>query len=393
LGILVVRADSREINSSEGMTTKGAMELSEGNNVLVFVLDRYESSWFEEGISQNKYLQNTLSDFTYYKNSTSQFFHTIDAIPNLLTGIEWSEEVGEDYLEYAYNNSDAIQKIYDAGYDVGIYTDEGYLSKGIKELTVNYDAEIDNTFKFIETLKTMSTTSMYKIAPFACKQWYIYYSKDINELASLDGVWNVDDDLPFYNMLINEGVRINNDVDNTFRFYHMYGAHSPCSLSVDLKYDPLAKEVSAVEQGMASLKIVSEYLEQMKELGLYESATIIITADHGQSTLLKSDKDSGQPDAVSCPLFLVKFPNDESETMTVSNAPISQQELIPTIMSCMGLDGTGYGSGKSISEIEEDEIRERFCVNLWYGDIVQYTINGDAGDINSWNIKKAIYNN
>jgi hypothetical protein len=393
LCILLIRTDYRLINTSEAMTTEGALELSNGNNVLVFVLDRFESSWFEDVIQEGDYLKEEMSDFTYYNNATSQFLHTDNAIPYLLTGVTWDENIDGDYKEYAYDNSDAIENISEAGYDIGIYTAEAYLSKDVKELASNYEPEIENTFEPIKTLKLMVKTSMYKIAPFILKQWYIYYSGALGDLSILEGEWTINDDLPFYNMLINDGLKINNDIDNSFRFYHMYGTHSPYHLSEDLKYESRSKKVTRTEQGIGCLKIVSEYLEQMKELGIYDSATIIITADHGQASLLNSDKDSGKPDDISSPLFLVKLPYAESETMSVCNAPVSQQELMPTIMASIGVDKSEYGSGRCFDEIGENESRERNCVDIWSNYVIQYTINGDVRDLNSWNIENVSYNN
>jgi membrane-anchored protein YejM (alkaline phosphatase superfamily) len=173
----------------------------------------------------------------------------------------------------------------------------------------------------------------------------------------------------------------------------MYGTHSPYHLSEDLKYESRSKKVTRTEQGIGCLKIVSEYLEQMKELGIYDSATIIITADHGQASLLNSDKDSGKPDDISSPLFLVKLPYAESETMSVCNAPVSQQELMPTIMASIGVDKSEYGSGRCFDEIGENESRERNCVDIWSNYVIQYTINGDVRDLNSWNIENVSYNN
>lgn len=43
-------------------------------------------------------------------------------------------------------------------------------------------------------------------------------------------------------------------------------------------------------QGTGSLKIVYEYLEQLRALGKYEDTTIIITADHGVGKIVDTEK-------------------------------------------------------------------------------------------------------
>ena len=169
----------------------------------------------------------------------------------------------------------------------------------------------------------------------------------------------------------------------------MRGSHGPFYLSDDIKYEPTGREVTVQSQGRGSLKIVYEYLQQLKNIGLYDDATIIITADHGQGYILDSDKISGKPDRTSRPIFLIKKPQEKGTGMNINSAPVSQAELLPTIMSALGLEGEKYG--RSFDQIGEDERRERTYLDIYDYFNVQYTINGDAAKIDSWNITKAQY--
>jgi hypothetical protein len=261
----------------------------------------------------------------------------------------------------------------------------------VKNTASNYKEDVERSFEPIETLGMMIKTSMYKVSPFVIKSWYRYYSGDVFELAASDEIWNIDNDLPFYNILTENGITINNSINKAFRFYHMRGAHAPCHLSYELKYEKLGKEITPVEQGRASLKIVCEYMNQMRQLGIYDNTTIIITADHGQGNVLDSDKDSGIPDRSSRPILLVKTPYAQSDSMCVSNSPVSQMEIMPTIMDLVGADKTEYGSGRSLDEIAETEERLRECVDIYSGDKVLYSISGNAKDVNCWNIEYADY--
>lgn len=58
-------------------------------------------------------------------------------------------------------------------------------------------------------------------------------------------------------------------------------------------------------------------------------------------------------------------------------------------MSALGLEGEKYG--RSFDQIGEDERRERTYLDIYDYFNVQYTINGDAAKIDSWNITKAQY--
>lgn len=371
------------------MSTDGSLELAQDGNVLVFVLDCFESSWFEEIVEEDSSIIEPLADFTYYRNGTSQFAHTDNSIPYMLTGVAWTEEIAGNYPEYAYANSDALSRIAENGYDLGIYTGASYLADTVKTITTNYRSDSSWTYAPIETIKLMLKTSMYKMMPFALKLEYVYYSGDVFNLSESDEVWNIDNDIPFYNSLIQEGLTVNEELDKAFRFYHMRGPHGPYYLSEDIRYEPTGREATVSSQGRGSLRIVYEYLEQMKALGIYDDATIIITADHGQGYILDTDKTSGKPDRTSRPIFIIKKPDEHGDAMRISNAPVSQAELIPATLEAAGLDRSDYG--RTFEEIPEDEQRERMYVDVYSYFTVQYMINGDAADLESWDIKKAVY--
>ena len=389
LGVLLVSTDYGSVEAREAMSTEGSLELSQDSNVLVFVLDCFESSWFEDIVEEDASIIEPLADFTYYRNGTSQFAHTDNAIPYMLTGVTWKEEIAGNYPSYAYEHSDALNRIAEKGYDIGIYTGATYLADSAKTLTTNYSNDSSWTYEPVETLKLMLKSSMYKMVPFALKLEFSYYSGDVFTLAKSDTVWNIDNDIPFYNRLMRQGITVNEELSSAFRFYHMRGPHAPFYLSEDMKYEPTGREATVSSQGRGSLKIVYEYLNQMKELGIYDEATIIITADHGQGYILDSDKTSGKPDRTSRPIFIVKKPNEQGEAMRISNAPVSQAELIPTILEAVGADGSDYG--RTFEDISENEERERMYVDVYSYFTVQYMINGDAADLESWDIKKAVY--
>ena len=306
----------------------------------------------------------------------------------MLTGTEWNESTKDNYYVDAYQNSDALKRMSEQQYDIGIYTEKNYLSDTAKALTTNY-GQVKWTYEPIETYEMMLKTSMYKMVPFTLKPRYVYYSGDVFRLAKSDAAWNIENDIPFYSRLMKEGVSVNSSLDNAFRFYHMRGPHAPYYLSEDIQYEPTGREVSVSSQGRGSLKIVYEYLEQMKKLGVYDDATIIITADHGQSYIMDSDKTSGQPDRTSRPIFIVKRTQEKGNSMKTSDAPVSQEELMPTILEAMSAERLDYG--RTFNEIAEDEQRVRMYVDDYSYFSVEYIIDGDAADLESWSIKKAEY--
>lgn len=387
LGYLVITADLTGRNQNAELTNQGALELSAKDNVVVFVLDRFESGILEEIMETDGAFLEPLSDFTFYDNATSQFSMTRSSIPHMLTGVPWNGEVPERYAEYAYEKSGALADMAQNGCHMGVYTAVRYYTPLLYGVTANYQENVEKHCAFGETMATMYRTSMYKVLPFLLKNAYAYYSTDINRIAASEEIWDIENDLPFYHSLIQKGLAVNGTYDKVFRFYHMMGAHEPYYLSEDMEYDKTGRQVTELPQSKASLKIVYEYMRQMKELGLYDDAVIIITADHGQR-LEHAELVAGRPVKTSRPILLVKEAGAASEAMAVSSAPVSQENLIPTLLKAMGLDWHEYG--RTLEEVPDDEVRERTYVDfdLIERYVVQYSIKGDARVLDSWDVKK-----
>lgn len=84
------------------------------------------------------------------------------------------------------------------------------------------------------------------------------------------------------------------------------------------------------------------YLDVLQEVGVYDSATIIITADYG-----------GYEKPYYQLIFYIKLPN---EHLYESSAPISHSDLLGTIALVTRIEGYDYGH--FISDFDEKELRQ-----------------------------------
>ena len=122
-------------------------------------------------------------------------------------------------------------------------------------------------------------------------------------------------------MLREEGLTLN-DESNSFRFIHLMGAHWPYTLD---KNGDRVKESDLIEQSEGSLGIVADYLQEMKRLGVYGNATIVVTADHGYWHL-----NADELNYASSPIMLVKPAETAEEAarpLRVSEAPTGPWRL------------------------------------------------------------------
>lgn len=377
LGYLLVTKDLGDATRQSVLTTESSLELAENDNIIVFVLDTYDSSGFDA--LDAEFIQ-PLSDFTYYANATSRYGNTNEAIPYLLESTEfrYNEKI-KGIESYSDSKKDALLRMYQKGYNIGIYTMAEYLSDELSEITVNYEEEAQYTCNYVKTIQNMYKTSMYRILPFAFKSRYSYFSTDISEIAEIQGEWNILNDLPFYQSLKKEGLYVEGGIKSAFRFYHMFGVHPPYYLSEGVYYD---KTAGYTEQSKGCLKIIYEYLEQLKALGKYDDATIIITADHGQ--LMKRGDTGTEILQTSSPIMLVKEAQEHHDDIVICDAPITQGELMPTVLKAAGIDWEEYG--RIFSEVDEEVRIRKYAFNL-SNVFTEYMINGDVKDINRWSLE------
>ena len=143
----------------------------------------------------------------------------------------------------------------------------------------------------------------------------------------------------FYSDLLAKGLTIN-DSEKYVIFHHLNGIHELIN-----DENCIRVESSTLEDTVKGIMVMlEEYLLQLQELGVYDNSTIIITADHGTHAYPQS-------------VFFIKHANEHHEQMQITNAPISLDELAPTIAKIT--TGEYEYLGKSIYDFEENEQRER----------------------------------
>lgn len=380
--VLLLTSDLSEQKTGDALLTEGALSISEKNNVIVFVLDKFDGKVMDEILSEGKQFVEPLKDFIYYENATSPFVRTSLALPYLLTGTEWNDELAvEEYEAYAFQNSSVIQDLVKRDYRVGIFSDVIFMDDSVKNYISNYANGVERKCNIAGTINIMTKCSRYRMAPFGAKKYYTYYSDDIVEdMVKNEGIWYTNNDMLFYNMLKNEGLSIaeEEDKEGAFLFYHMFGAHPPFRMTQDLRQVD-DWESSMISQAKGSLKIVYNYMEQLKELGKYDETTIVIIADHGLEIDLVA-----RDNLTSIPLILVKEANQSQDELRISSAPVSQAEFIPTIMKAIGVEYEQYG--RTFAEVPENESNERKHTSACDAYREDYVIKGSVKDPENWTL-------
>ena len=337
------------------MTEDQLYTVNPNANVIVFVLDTYDTAYLARNLAMNPHLLDGFVGFTNYENCTGGMIPTRFSIPQMLTG-EMPRD-GEPYSQFKaerYARGQFLPAIYDANYSIGLYTDSltiGSLpeedQRAVTDLTVNMHPLPADTMSYEGALEAMWYMAMYRDVPWPLKWMFWYYTDEINamlvvydEHADPDEVVYVMDDIRYYNRLCSIGLSFEEgDYAGGFRFIHLLGAHYP--FSYDEQVNDLGTDNSNVfKQSQGALYIVLEYCDQLKKLGVYDQTTIIITADHGYWTLTMDPIEE-----TSTPIMFVKPAQSaelDAKPMVTDEKPVSLFDLQATVLDAMGLDYSYY---------------------------------------------------
>ena len=385
-------------NIETTITTKGIYDLSGKNNVIVFVLDMFDQGYVDAMLEMHPDAMDELKGFTYYPNATCKYTFTHLGIPYLLTGNEIPEynPTNEQYIEQIENSMffNSVAKNAD---NVGIYTQEFCIRSNAAR------AKMDNCIKTEYSIsnKTLVTASLkaslYRVAPFRFKAGFTYEASNFNdaiETKTVDGTtaFSCHSHETEANMMVdiqNGSMQISEEQgENSFKFIHLKGTHVAYQLTKDVKF---TEEPTSVQDTAAgSLALVAEYCKALDKLGLFDDATIIVTADHGLTWVWENF--SGGAERAVTPLFLYKPAGvTRAENLKTDLSPASQDDIFPTVVKALGGDSTEFGqtieeATKNLDRkryyyaaFQDPEItNERSCLH------VQYEITGDSRSLDNW---------
>lgn len=315
LAVLYLQAGTQEENTKI-ITDEGLLEYSEEGNVVVFVLDTFDSSYMQNILNKNTEYRELFKDFTYYPNTVGAYSTTKCSLPFILTG-EWYEndqEYGE-YIKDAYKDNKLYEVLEENGYSVEIYAADPAFVNAEDCPAMNVREGHYVLKDWLEFLKAEYKLSLFQYMPHQLKK---YFTVETEEFESLRDIQANEEDMNaytwsiqrFYSLLCNTGLGVNR-TQKTFKVYHLDGVHPSYSFGKDLKSDENQK-YDVYDEVEGNFTFLQLYFERLREAGIYEDTTIIIMADHGYINYNQNS------------LFMVKNANERHE-LQISQAPMSYE--------------------------------------------------------------------
>lgn len=316
---------------------------SKNKNVIILIADEYDSYLFDGAIKEAPETVSEFDGFTYYTNAVGKYGLTDQSIAYITSGgtigrgyndLTFFETAAENYKTNFYS----LTQIPPASVTRNYCDNVGTVKLSLRE-AMGY-------------AKGVFRISFFRCMPEPLKQLFWFDGRNIGSdieailekkvEAELSAELYDFENLEFYNNLPRELTVTDEDV---FKFIYFFGVHAPRSVTKDLEIGG-GSGISPEEEAIAVNKIVNEYLKILKENGVYDNSEIIIMADHGLTCHLNK----------MYPLLMYKPANQAETGITVSKAPISYEEMFPTLKMLVG----AKPGGRTIFDIAEDEQRVRY---------------------------------
>lgn len=299
------------------VTEKNYTNFSDDKNFIIFLVDAVDSRTFASELSKSPYKEN-FKDFMYYPDTTSYYLFTRDSIPIILTGIPNLNE--KDYYEYynrAFDKSKLFDELINKDYDVNIY-DHELIWTTEKGRIVQNTEEVSNQIKTIHLAKCNLKYVAYKYLPYFAKKYAHIERMNFNysKKTEYDNAYSWDN-IDNYNRIINANVTKKNKKE--FKFIHTNGSHVPYNMDNDLNRIS-EKEATYENEINASIKLISSYIDLLKNNGLYDNSVIILMADHGYA--------NGERIGRQNPILYIKGFNETSKLPRVSDKKVSHIDLV-----------------------------------------------------------------
>ena len=366
-------SDKRDYNV---LTTANLLNVSSKENIIVLVLDMFDKNTFEDIRQKEPELIAQLEGFTFYPDALSIFGFTDYSLPQMLTGkAYYNSQPYSDYVQEAWDSSKRFYDILrEHNYDVSVYTGFHYIAKNAPlDNLLNQEKSLSvNRY----TLIALAKLTLFRCLPNYLKQNFIIESSELwrqEEIAGKIQPYSLSN-FTFYSQL-QKGLTLL-DNKNSFRWYHIIGAHMPFNMTRNIERVPPGEESTLYEHSVGALKIALNYLQQLKELGIYDNATILILSDHGTH---ENGRDTFQ-EVKPLPLVLVKQPNEHG-SLKISENPISYFQLQATILKRFP-EAAEFGEDFS-EPLLTTRLHRRISLTPDHP-IVEYLVEPDASNNLSW---------
>lgn len=383
VGFLGWRAPGVEGVKYLALDTADRYLFSRKQNVIILVLDAFQSDAFQEIVRSDAAYGEIFRDFTYFRNNLGGFNGTYFSVPLILTGRYWDGiESIEEYEKRAFLSDSLPFVLKNRGFQVGLYP--------LQHPGILYDRRVASNFVSRKNLSEKELSFLIDLAlfrqlPQALKKrvyneqlWFL--SRLFAEAAPARAKWRRRAGRIPIQQLNQDLQRIEEFEPGLtltdrplFKYWHWQGMHRPLARDENCEYAKLEfSRANYLGQARCVLKLVGRFLAGLKKAGIYDRSLIFVLGDHGVGhenlgilretspgawTFGKGSDALPNIRSAAIPLLLVKRFAASQPEMKISDAPATLADIPRTVFNAEGVPTRVPGI--SLFDLAEGEKRPR----------------------------------
>jgi hypothetical protein len=325
-------------------------------NVIHIVVDGFQSDVFDFLVASphgSNHFRESLSGFTFYRETLGVFPYTRFSIPAYLSGRIFLNRVTKDeFIGEALSGDNILNQAVKEGFQLDIATAGGYPAAAYRHASSDHLYDIDthalsrpNYYQatlLIDLSLFRSVPHSVKPAVYRNQNWLLSSAfSDSDEMRH--GYFR---STVFLHDLINYATT--GREEPVYKLIHVMNTHNPMVVDANCRYRGRgfgSTRVTLTHQSMCTLNTLNTLLDSLKRVGVYDSSLIIIHGDHGgwventrRGPPIKLPNGELAPDwikSLASPLLAIKLPGRQGK-LEVSNQLTSLLQLPDTISDIMG---------------------------------------------------------
>ncbi len=361
-------------------------------------------------------LRQKLEGFTFFYEHVGAFPNTRPSIPALLSGRRYgNDEPLSTFYPQTLKKRSIIPALDRAGWEVDMVSMVRRLIRG----PLAYSYRLPRPFASEDEVRghelaRLLDVSLFRHLPHRLKPWIFNHQQwrlqGGSKLAR--NVHQSSNGKDFLEHFV-DTMSVGRDAP-VFKIIHVGIPHLPVVVDERCAWIGVQPEQRSayIDQTRCAVVMLEGLIDRLRALGLYDSMSIVVAADHGTSFQPPTFAgDPPRPAAMpwlvgrAMPLLLVK-PADATGPLTVSHAPTAITDVAATLGSLLDLPETFPGTSvfeleESVSDPGEGEARVRpFAAYFWedvaredpyFPFIHQFDIVGPVRDSRSWRYNGTFY--
>ena len=371
---LCVTNDGLKSKENICVTTDYEFTMSPDTNFIILLFDTLDGGAFSDVVLGNNEREAIFEDFTYYDNTVSAYPCTKYNLPYLLSGMWYENQMpNEEYFETVLTESPLFSELEQRGYTIDLYApDFDGFNAQTKQRFENIGMYTKRVSSYTDFARWQILLVGTKYAPYDLKRFSYVNPVAFEQLRVAEEgkqIFSTGNNMEFYQAVREEPVQYRED--KSFKFIHLWGAHSPYEYDGDMNYIP---EGGTFTQSIElCVTLADSYLEKLKDSGVYDNSIIIILGDHGQGEYYEENNLDQHP------ALLIKGIGEKHE-FRVDSKPVSFADMQDAYKKL--LDGA---EGSIVFDEQPDVRNRRF---LWYdikdiSHMVEYEQMGRAGNMDT----------